>query len=206
MEYMPSYQDSLYMDIRPSYTGSLMHYGVKGMKWGIRRYQNPDGTWKKKAAIGSVKRVRQKQEMFRSKIAADGILGKGDASTIRRNTINDRRRGRIAALEQKARNREARDALLKNPSKENWKRFAKTSATRFVTNNSFGNQIRGTYHRKRSEGHGIVDSVARTAFKTYNPTTAAIGMVVENADGTTSRYRKSLANQRKKSRKHKRSR
>lgn len=22
----------------------LIHYGIKGMKWGIRRYQNPDGT------------------------------------------------------------------------------------------------------------------------------------------------------------------
>ena len=22
----------------------LMHYGVIGMRWGIRRYQNPDGT------------------------------------------------------------------------------------------------------------------------------------------------------------------
>ena len=30
-----------------NYLTELYHYGVKGQKWGIRRYQNPDGSLKK---------------------------------------------------------------------------------------------------------------------------------------------------------------
>ena len=26
------------------YDSVIEHYGIKGQKWGVRRYQNPDGT------------------------------------------------------------------------------------------------------------------------------------------------------------------
>ncbi|MBP5598373.1 MAG: hypothetical protein J6Y02_23605 [Pseudobutyrivibrio sp.] len=41
-------------------SSDLMHYGVEGQKWGIRRYQNPDGTL---TELGK-KRVREAHEHY----------------------------------------------------------------------------------------------------------------------------------------------
>lgn len=30
--------------LRPTYPNELYHHGIKGQKWGVRRFQNPDGT------------------------------------------------------------------------------------------------------------------------------------------------------------------
>lgn len=47
----------------------LIHHGVKGMKWGVRRYQNPDGSYTKAGLRRRKKEIRKaRRETVRNRV------------------------------------------------------------------------------------------------------------------------------------------
>lgn len=74
-------------------TGELYHYGVKGMKWGVRRYQNRDGTL---TALGKEQRKIAKSQ--KSAIIKETVEGhKGLPRIYKPNAVVDHldRNGKI---------------------------------------------------------------------------------------------------------------
>ena len=55
----------------------LVHYGIKGMKWGVLRYQNADGT------LTAAGRVRDRMTRKRNRKRAEKVL-KGSTKTVKR--------------------------------------------------------------------------------------------------------------------------
>ncbi len=55
------------------YNNELYHWGVKGMKWGVRRYQNADGTLTDKGKKRySNKEIRQDKKQIRKDLESQG--------------------------------------------------------------------------------------------------------------------------------------
>ena len=56
--------------------GELYHWGVKGMKWGVRRYQNEDGSLTP-AGKKRVAQYREKGDQYRGKAYGTGSMSDG---------------------------------------------------------------------------------------------------------------------------------
>ena len=74
-----------YLAYRVTYSNELYHYGVKGQKWGIRRYQNPNGTLTEEG------KIRYGVDPKTGKLSAEG-------KKLLKQDIDDQRRRRYKIL------------------------------------------------------------------------------------------------------------
>ena len=94
-------------------SNALMHYGVKGMRWGVRRYQNADGTLtdagKRKQAKAYQKELNKAEEKSArlygatySHMAARDYAGKQySKASAKYNRISQEERGTKSAIKQR---------------------------------------------------------------------------------------------------------
>lgn len=63
----------------------LMHYGVKGMKWGVRRYQNPDGSLTK----AGKKRQQKQAKKYAKKVTRNWVDIHNAAADVNNPKLNE---------------------------------------------------------------------------------------------------------------------
>lgn len=130
--------------------GELYHYGVKGMQWGVRRYQNPDGSL---TAAGK-KRARQE---YRADNETAYELGKNATITGRAAARSMKRTIRLEnSLEKRYVNDPDGQKGLTKALRSRWDASSKTTAQLLEAQ---------SIYRKRAEEHckSLVDKYGQEA-------------------------------------------
>lgn len=116
---------NIYYVVRLPYSDELYHHGIKGQKWGIRRYQNPDGTLteagKKRYSSSSdvneaFRRANRVDKIARAK--ADAALGATVLASMLTGPVGAIAGSSLTQIYRNKANKYRKDLLLKsNPVK-----------------------------------------------------------------------------------------
>lgn len=75
--------------MRQPYSNELYHYGIRGMKWGIRRFQNPDGTLtaagrRRYGTVENLERGMTKKQAAAHDAAKNAAINSGKTSEVQK--------------------------------------------------------------------------------------------------------------------------
>lgn len=103
-------------ELNETYQDELAHYGIAGMKWGIRRYQNPDGTLteagkKRYGTVENLEAGRTKRQADKYEAAKKSAIASGSAKEISKYASGMSNAEMNDALN-RVRNKQALDALV----------------------------------------------------------------------------------------------
>lgn len=122
----------------------LQHHGVKGMHWGVRRYQNKDGSL---TPAGKKRQVKQKQRSVDKAIKNE----RSQASKNRRTLSDADIDARINRLKKEKQLKELTDADI-HPGRTAVKNFMKSSGGRVLTAAATGAMAYGGHRFMENQG------------------------------------------------------
>lgn len=143
---------------------TLTHYGIKGMRWGVRRYQNPDGSLTERGK----KRVRKEYKREVDKARADVLSINTKRQADAYNEAADRmNKGGIDRFNKQQEKKYGKDFANREGYFDDYqKQFNEVYAS--IYNKSLYEAYQGNKHFQRSvelvEQYGMVkwDELART--------------------------------------------
>ena len=116
MEYKPSFVDQLDADY-------ISHHGIKGQKWGVRRYQNADGSLtpagQKRYSLNPIKRIQEKHQETKAAIADKKKFNEIQTLTAKARTAANAVEYRYADKKKESAIWDAMDDYEINPSNKN---------------------------------------------------------------------------------------